>query len=230
MNKSIGEETAFVVSKRFEMYEFLSFAFLNTPSEDILNSLRNNAKFLKEINPVNADFLYEKSMDDFVEEYYDRFFVTTSKLFVPSHESSIRNIKIKKGKTIYGKLDSDETFHVKACYEMVDFKVRELNGFSPLKDNHYPDHISFELAFMAYLARFELTAVKCGDEENSVKWKKLQKNFLEEHLNKWIGDYAELTEKKGKGMYSYLSCISAAWTDMDLEYLNEEVINDREVI
>jgi len=230
MNKSIAEETIFVVSKRLEIYEFLSFAFLNTPSEDILNSLRKNAEFFKELCPVNTDFLYEKSTDDFVQEYYDRFFVPTSKLFVPSYESSIRNRKIKKGKTIYGKIDSNETFHVKACYEMVDFKIRELNGFSPLKDNHYPDHVAFELAFMAYMVKLELSALKCGDEENSVKWKKLQNDFLDEHLSKWIGDYAELTEEKGNGMYSYLSCISAAWTVMDLEHLNEEFIKDREVI
>lgn len=222
MSEMIMQEPIFIAKKRLELYEFLSFSFLNTPSEEFLTILKDNSQSFRELNEDEIDFLEEKDLDYFTQEYYDRFFVPTSKLFVPPHESAIRDRKVKNGKISYGKLDSQETFHVKACYEIVDFKIDELNAFKPLKDNHYPDHIAFELAFLTYLVKFEILALEKGLDEKANKWRSLQKDFLAKHLSKWIGDYANLTKEKGEGLYSYLSNISARWIDLDLEYLMEE--------
>ncbi|HAE91681.1 molecular chaperone TorD family protein [Tissierella praeacuta] len=216
------QEFVYIAKKRLEIYEFLSFSFLNTPSQELINLIRNNSEYLKELTIDKIDFLEGKSLDYFTQEYYDRFFVPTSKLFVPPYEAAIRNKKVKNGRVYYGKLDSQETFHVKACYEIVDFRVEELNGFQPLIENHYPDHIAFELAFLTSLVNFEILALEKGQVEKANKWKKLEKDFLEEHLTKWIRDYAILTKEKEEGLYSYLMGAAASWIDLDLEYLMEE--------
>ncbi|OZV11193.1 hypothetical protein CIW83_15915 [Tissierella sp. P1] len=216
------KESIFIAKKRLELYEFLSFSFLNTPSEELLNLIKDNSSQFEELTEDKIDSIEEKDLDYFIQEYYDRFFVPTSKLFVPPHESAIRNKDIKNGKISYGKLDSQETFHVKACYEIVDFKIDQLNAFKPLKDNHYPDHIAFELAFLVYLANSELLALENGMSEKANKWRKLQKDFLVEHLSKWIEAYAILSKERGEGLYSYLTNISAKWIALDLEYLMGE--------
>ncbi|WP_312906665.1 TorD/DmsD family molecular chaperone [Tissierella praeacuta] len=216
------QEFVYIAKKRLEIYEFLSFSFLNTPSQELINLIRNNSEYLKELTIDKIDFLEGKSLDYFTQEYYDRFFVPTSKLFVPPYEAAIRNKKVKSGRVYYGKLDSQETFHVKACYEIVDFRVEELNGFQPLIENHYPDHIAFELAFLTSLVNFEILALEKGQVEKANRWKKLEKDFLEEHLTKWIRDYAILTKEKEEGLYSYLMGAAASWIDLDLEYLMEE--------
>ena len=52
--------------------------------------------------------------------------------------------------------------------------------------------------------------------------KKLQKDFITLHLNKWIKDYSELINGKGKDIYAYLINLTSNWIEIDLEYLNDE--------
>ena len=67
----------------------------------------------------------------------------------------------------------------------------------------------------------ECTASKFQSKKAN-KWRKLQKDFLVEHLSKWIADYALLSKERGEGLYSYLTNISAKWIALDLEYLMAE--------
>lgn len=217
------ENYSFEVEKRLEIYEFFSYAFLNLPSEELINLIKEKSEYFKELSNESIDFIDKLNLEEITQEYYDRFFVPTSDLFVPPYESSIKNKKSGKGKSFYGPVDGKESFHVKACYELVDFKVNELNSFQPLKDNHYPDHIAFELAFMTYLINFELKALKNNAKDRASKWRKLQRDFLKDHISTWVGNYAELAKEKGQGLYSYISSLVANWIKIDLEYLMEEI-------
>lgn len=211
-----------ITNKRWEIYEFLSCSYLNIPTEEIIKIIKDKSSALEVLAGDDTNFMKGKNLKDFTQEYYDRFFVPTAKLYVPPYEAAIRNKKEGNGKMKYGKLDSPETFHVKACYEMVDFKVHELNGFKPLLGNSFPDHIAFELSFMTYLVSLEKSALESGNDENAKKWRKLQKDFLTEHPFKWFSEYARLSNEKGKGLYSYLNNISANWIEADLAYLIDE--------
>lgn len=211
-----------ITSKRLEIYEFLSYSYLNTPTKELIDLIREKSSDLEELAGGGIGFMEGKDLEDFTQEYYDRFFVPTSKLYIPPYESAIRNKKEVDGKMKYGKLDSQETFHVKACYEIVDFKTNDLNGFKPLKENSFPDHLAFELSFMTYLISLEKSALENGKDENAKKWRKLQKDFLTEHPSQWFNEYANLSNEKGEGLYSYLNNISANWIKADLEYLMEE--------
>lgn len=211
-----------ITSKRLEIYEFLSYSYLNTPSKELINLIREKSSDLEELAGGGIGFIEGKDLEDFIQEYYDRFFVPTAKLFVPPYESAIRNKKEVEGRMKYGELDSQETIHVKACYEIVDFKPNDLNGFKPLMDNSFPDHIAFELSFMTYLVSLEKSALENGKDENAKKWRKLQRDFLADHPFKWFGEYARLSNEKGEGLYSYLTNIVSNWIEADLGYLMEE--------
>lgn len=219
LEKSLS--TLDIAKRRFEVYEFLSYCLLNEPEENLIDLIKSRKGFFEGLE-VNIDFLDDYNMEDIEQEYYDRFFVPTSKIFVPPYESAIRNRKMKKGKIEYGRLDSEDTFHVKACYEIVGFKVDELNAFGPLKANHYPDHLAFELSFITNLVKFELNSLEHKDEERADKWRKLQRDFIIEHISQWIDDYAELVEGKQKGLYSFICNIIASWIEEDMEFLNSQ--------
>lgn len=212
-----------ICKQRKKIYELLSYCLLNIPTENILQSMIKGQEILKELIEGRTEFSIELSeLEKYEQEYYDRFFVPGSSFFVPPYESAVRN-RFKDGKkTKYGKLDTKETFHVKACYEMVSFKPQKLNMFKPLKDIQFPDHIAYEMSFMTFLVTEEENSLENREEEKALRWENLQGQFLNEHLSKWIEDFAILSEEKNKGLYSYWLNLCAAWIKEDSLLLESE--------
>jgi TorA maturation chaperone TorD len=206
-----------ICKQRKKIYELLSYCLLNVPTKDSLQIMIKGQEILKElIEDSGSEYLIELSdLKKYEQEYYDRFFVPTSTHFIPPYESAIRN-RIKNGeKTKFGKLETKETFHVKACYEMVSFNPQNLTMFKPLKDIQFPDHIAYEMSFMTFLVGEEEKSLK-KNPEKALRWQNLERQFLSEHLNKWIADYARLLEKKSKGLYSYWLNLCAIWIKEDI--------------
>lgn len=211
-----------IANKRYQMYDLLSYALMNEPGDKLITALKQINELFKDELDVEVGFLEDLKLENLVQEYYDRFFVNSSQLYVPPFETAIRNRSKDSKKIKYGKLDGKETFHVKTCYQMVDFEPEKLNMFLPLKDNPFPDHIAFEMAFMTFMVNNEFVSLNEGNEKTANDWKGLQKQFIKEHLSKWIDDYAELTRNKGEGLYSFITNIAALWINLDFEYICEE--------
>lgn len=214
-----------ICKQRKKIYELLSYCLLNVPTEDSLQTMIAGQEILKELieDSIKPEYLIKISdLGKYEQEYYDRFFVPTSSHFVPPYESAIRN-RYKSGeKNKYGKLETKETFHVKACYEMVSFNPQCLNMFKPLKDIQFPDHIAYEMSFVTYLISEEERSLEKGEGQKALQWKNLQSQFLNEHLSKWIEDYANLSEEKSKGIYSYWLNLCAAWIKEDILVIESE--------
>lgn len=70
--------------------------------------------------------------------------------------------------------------------------------FPPLKEACPLDHIGFELAFAAFLIRIEH---ETKEELNQSAWRKLQLQFLREHLLNWIPHYAYKLKVRARGCY-----------------------------
>lgn len=128
-----------VLKNRMEIYKLLAYTFLNEPSKKLLRSLKDAKTFFEKITGTKIPSYQEQDLDDIAQEYYDRFFIPKSGYYVPPFESAIVNRTYKGLKVNYGKLDSDETIHVKACYEMVDFKPEKLEVFEPLRYISFPE-------------------------------------------------------------------------------------------
>jgi len=214
-----------ICRQRKKIYELLSYCFLNVPTKDSLQTMIKGQEVLRELieDSAKSEFLIEISdLDKYEQEYYDRFFVPTSSHFIPPYESAIRN-RLKSGEKVkFGKLETKETFHLKSCYEMVSFNPQKLNMFKPLKDIQFPDHIAYEMSFMTFLVNEEENSLENGEEQKSLRWQNLQCQFINEHLSKWIEDYAKLSEEKSKGLYSYWLNLSAAWIKEDIIILESE--------
>lgn len=74
-------------------------------------------------------------------------------------------------------------------YEHFDIKLNDV-------EKDYPDHISAELEFMAFLAKKEVEASERGNDPDPYRF--AQKDFLERHLNKWVHKLNEKIQKKVK--------------------------------
>ena len=209
-----------ICKQRKKIYELLSYCLLNVPTKDSLQLMIKGQEILKElIEDRGSEYLIELSgLKEYEQEYYDRFFVPTSTHFIPPYESAIRNRLKSDENTKFGKLESKETFHVKACYEMVSFNPQNLNMFKPLKDIRFPDHIAYEMSFMTFLVAEEEKSLG-KNPEKVLRWQNLERQFLNEHLSKWIADYARLSEKKNKGLYSYWLNLCAAWIKEDIRQI-----------
>lgn len=206
---------------RIKIYKLLAYGYLNKPSQEFLQSLDHTKPFFQEMINTKIPNYKEDDLENIAQEYYDRFFVPKSGIYVPPFESAIVNRTYDGLQVKYGRLDSNETIHVKTCYEMVNFKPDKLKMFEPLRYISFPDHIAYELAFIAYLCESHYYALCKGEKENIFRWNNLQKQFLQEHLLKWIRDYSSLTKSIKEGFYSYLTEISASWVEFDLYFLDE---------
>lgn len=204
-----------------EIYEFLSYGYLNLPESDYIDLIKEKREILKEIKDIDLGFLDEKTLEEHQQDYYDRFFVPSSKVFVPGYESAIRDMKTVNKKLVYGRMDGPYSFNSKIAYEMVGYKPNELNAFHGIKSNPYSDFIGFQLGFLAYLVDQEIRAIKKEDQEEIEAFKRLEGQFIEDHLLPWLGTYRELLEKKQRDLYSCLTELSQSWIEIDREYLEE---------
>ncbi|SDF42189.1 TorD/DmsD family molecular chaperone [Sporolituus thermophilus] len=200
--------------ERSAIYEIFASTYTKLPT---VESLRDFMIFTEEItkiidSPISkrlAELAAERSaaaassasaLQALQQEYYDHFFVPCSGKYVPPFESAIK----------YNTLWSEDAVHCAACYETLGFEPRSLEIFPPLKEVAVPDHIGFQLAFMAFLTKGESVA-----EAESEGWQGLQSQFLREHLLSWLPDYAAALAKTGGEFYAALTALLAEFTSLD---------------
>jgi DMSO reductase family type II enzyme chaperone len=89
------------------------------------------------------------------------------------------------------------------------------------KEKDYPDHISAELEFMAFLAKKEAEAVERG--KDAEPYRLAQRDFLERHLNKWVHKLNERIQKRIKEpFYRKASAFMVEFIRNHLLHLKEE--------
>jgi anaerobic sulfite reductase subunit A len=80
------------------------------------------------------------------------------------------------------------------------------------------DHIALELQFMAHLCDKTNAALKDGNFKDARKYLDVQRNFLDEHLGKWVPKLASdiLTSARHE-FYRAIAKITKAYVDADKE-------------
>ncbi len=216
-----------ICEKRKTVYTLLAYLLLNEPTNDTLRKLVSNRELLCEIADDQSLFtgsLDNKSLESFVQEYYDRFFVTSSKRFIPPFEYAIRHRTENEQKVRFGKLLSKQSFHIADCYEAVGFSPDRVDMFEPLREMQYPDHIAYEMSFMVYLLNGEEKAY-CVSEDHADVWQDRQYQFLSEHLATWTEDLYNLSREKQDGLYTEILNVINQWVQADLQYVNDRKIH-----
>ncbi len=84
---------------------------------------------------------------------------------------------------VEGQLLGEAAVQVAASYAEAGLRLS-------ISERELPDHVSVELAFMAYLA-----AQEESDPAVAEMWRQLQRQFLFEHLARWLPQFCEKVEK-----------------------------------
>lgn len=85
-----------------------------------------------------------------------------------------------------------------------------------------PDHIAVELEFMHVMALKEAVAINNGHEEQAEICREAQKNFLKDHIGKWIDLLAKTLTKQGDGPYAKIGLAAAALINADAKRMGVE--------
>ena len=213
---------------RQNAYSFLASLFLLEPKqENIVEVQEELNQFLSEQDQIEVFVTQPEEVDNLTQEFYDLFFVPSSGAYVPPFESTLKNYRSKEKKP-YGRLFSKDAVHVQSCYETVGFIPWKMKIFEPLRNVKFPDHIGYELAFMAVLCANEWASRE--DEEKALQWKNLQHQFLSEHLSKWIDNFAQAMENNAQGFYQKAGMAARNLVLEDLEILTETVFQAKGVL
>lgn len=218
---------------RGAIYEILASQYLVLPNKENISELQESFKLAEEIfteisfedfrDELNNRYNRIEHIEDLEQEYYDHFVVPVSKNFIPVRESHLEDARrILKGEKIknnrtgwkFGTDGTELVYNLNLAYDSVGFKVEEIQISKDLYFLNKIDYIGYELAFMAYLAFSEEGA----DEENKPKWRKLQKDFLESHLVKFMEKYNEISMDRSNKYYSTLSKLVLDFVKWDLSF------------
>lgn len=108
---------------------------------------------------------------DDLRQAYTRLFLGPGRAIAHPYESVYR----------HGQLSGESAFQVARTYAEAGLQVSQ--------NTELPDHISFELAFMAHLAAQEESHPNEAD-----RWRARQRRFLTEHLGRWLPEFSRRVE------------------------------------
>lgn len=172
-------------------YSFLFRGFLEEPTKDFLEKLKNEdfLSYFPYINEnddikngvrfvesyINESSSIEKLTDELAGDYAG-LFLGPGKVIAPPWES----VYVSGGGLIF----REETFEVRKRYAK--------HGLLPEKLNKEPDdHVGLELQFMYLLSSKTIDAIDSGDYKKARELFHDQKEFLEEHLLKWSPRFSD---------------------------------------
>ena len=201
-------ETTETTTSRADRYGFLAALFLQEPKEQTLPKQLQALNIAEQYAPTSLTAL----VSDISQEYFDCFFVPMSSKYTPPLESVFTGVS-GQGR---GPLVGPATQETAELYEATGFNPSDLLVFAPLKEMALPDHVGFELAFMAYLCLQEEKSAERCDKAAVKNWTEWQLHFLSEHLTCWLPKLAEALEKRQARFYAAAVSLSADWAEADL--------------
>ncbi|MDD2777684.1 MAG: molecular chaperone TorD family protein [Methanocellales archaeon] len=199
---------------RENLYAFLYRMYVEEPPRELAEDLVNNKVPIPDLKPLNEDMAegFEKlrkfmkaSKDvDVVHERltdeYTRLFLGPGSLPVLPYESVY----------IDGKMMGPSLLRLKKDYRDA--------GIAKSKEYPEPeDHIAFELKFMHHLCEEALKRGECMG-----KYWALQKEFMDEHLIKWVPDFCDdLYKSEQSDFYKSIAKITKGFIFIDKDWIDE---------
>jgi TorA maturation chaperone TorD len=207
---------------RTQMYGFLCTAFLEPPDEEFLKNLTDEI-LQKELGDLFGRevraFLAKKAngtpagIPEIRQDFMDLFKVPLGSYMAP-YESVYRDERDVGGKKVRGLLMGPSTVAVQEIYKRAGASIDKTN-FKEL-----PDHIATELAFMSFLCTREWDAWKRDDEGEAKDTIKLEREFLDDHLEKWTPALCENIRKRAKTpVYKGIAALLESFLKMEAEIL-----------
>jgi TorA maturation chaperone TorD len=161
----------------------------------------------------------EQDVASLKQEYMGLFAVPTGSYVTP-FEDVYRGGGVVDGKLQRGPLLGERAIAVRRLYQQagaeMDRACKEL-----------PTHIGVEISFMGFLCEREAAAIRHADGQarleqstakvaNSVRYRELQRRFLQEHLNAWFPQLSQAIQANAKShFYRGLARITEAFLARD---------------
>lgn len=187
------------------LYLWLSGLFLEKPSEEVFKkfSQEDVLEFLDDVFQDSKNYLK-------VKEFLTK---GNAENVLKEHQ----RLFVDEGVSPYSKdyLGEESLELVKAFYESLglDVDLRELKS---------EDHIGLELAVMASLCELEADELEKGRLKEAALVQGSEKAFLEEHMIKWVKDFAKkVDEKASEGFYSSLAWLTNEMLELDHSLFEE---------
>ncbi len=141
---------------------------------------------------------------------YLRLFVGPGRVPCPPYESVHRQDRpiLEKG-LVMGPSTAD-----------VRHRYAEAGLVMPKNFTDLPDHIAVEMEFMHFLCAEELKDIGQGNSEESTRRKKMEQEFLKEHLEPWVERFADCVLKStNSSFYRSAAELLKAFVKNESEYL-----------
>ena len=214
---------------RGDMYAFLAAVYLRPPTADLVRHLLAE-DFLEELSSLFGEekvadlkkFAADTHPDsDFAaldQEYMNLFAVPTGRYVTPFED-------VYRGITSEGMLQRGPLMGQRAIAARRIYRAAGADMDRTCKE--LPTHIGVELSYMSFLCERQAAAIRdeegqaLPDEEkraaaDSVRYRILQKKFLNEHLNAWFPHLSRSIQANAKGnFYRGLARITEAFLAYD---------------
>jgi TorA maturation chaperone TorD len=184
VGKTENQERTAVARQRSNVYGLLATVYRQEVTSDLLHRIKD-PQFLGVLSDLGiqlGDDFFQKNEEELLEDMaveYTRLFLGPGKHISP-HES----VHHQRDDTQQGQLWGESTVEVKKFIESSGLDYRsEYRGL--------PDHISVELEFMQQVTLREEQAWREDDRDGALYCLKIEKEFIEEHLIRWIPIFCE---------------------------------------
>ena len=157
---------------RGESYRLLAQCYY-LPDEELIEALEQSEE-LAGWRREDGENTWAVGDIDSLKVDYTRLFMGPYGLLAPPYGS----VYLEKTRTVMG----DSTMDAKQRY-------REAGLNLTLKEA--PDHVAIELEFMYYLIYREIEAITNHNESDAALYIKMQKDFLQNHLGKWVARFTD---------------------------------------
>ncbi|NIN51941.1 MAG: hypothetical protein GTN80_06455 [Nitrososphaeria archaeon] len=148
----------------------------------------------------------EDDYETLIQEYYNLFKIPGGK-YVPPYESVYTD---KKGLIMGPSTVATKKFYARAGVEVS-------NEYKDL-----PDHIGLEQRFVSHLCDKELKCWIKGDAKGAMTLLALQREFLNDHLMKWISEFRKKVEESTKNdFYKGITRLTEDLIKIDFEMISE---------
>lgn len=191
---------------RSRAYHLLAALYHKEAGKDLLEILwsKEVARLFEDLG-VDIGRLVPDSPDKqkaFLEKLAEEY----AALFVlPGGVSPYESVRLK------GLLCQDPEWNVRGFYSRCGLVLRDGSRI-------FADHIGFELSFMGYLSGNESQALYANNEEEALKWRKLQQEFFSSHLGKWVfGFLDDLDRLALHPFYKEVSRLTRKFMEMEQE-------------
>jgi len=141
---------------------------------------------------------------------YLKLFVGPGRVPCPPYESVHRQDRpiLEKGLVM-----GPSTADVRHRYAEADLVL-------PKNFTDLPDHIAVEMEFMHFLCSEELKSIEQGNPQDSTKRRKMEQEFLKEHLEPWVERFADCVLKStNSSFYRSAAGLLKAFVKNESEYL-----------